>query len=513
MIELIRLKSILKSFSIDELFHIKRNLLLVDGSKSLNSTSRVLDILTSNAEIDTISISLVLYEKKNYVALKKLLQRVTDKILEALVSKELLHDKNYYDKRAREVFNIRRKLLYYDVLAAHGVTNYALIILNQVISIAQKIEYYDYLLISLEKKMIKMSLRDGERKFGKVYNDIVYYSDCNSSLKYCIYLLRLYSTNFDYKQKLFNNDKLKLAIGKIKLDIKRTKSKSIRLYLFYLEGIYFTNNEMYFDCRSNFIKCLRYLGLHPNIFYDSYFVSCLINISEMDTMLWNFENSLKSLNKIIFKFSKSEFNDKLIKEMLFFNYFYLGDLKMASKYVRLLIEFKLPTLISSFLTAKRYFYLAVICNLQGFFNESNKLLTNCQSLDKDKDGWNVGVRILSIINNIELEKFDYAESQIENLRKHMSRVKNDSNFYARLLIITNILVLLGNNSFNFVFVSIKHIMIINKLKENNLLTRWILKSPEMIIFHEWFDAKVKGVSYDHTEVMKRLRKNNLSRKL
>jgi hypothetical protein len=29
---------------------------------------------------------------------------------------------------------------------------------------------------------------------------------------------------------------------------------------------------------------------------------------------------------------------------------------------------------------------------------------------------------------------------------------------------------------------------------------------EMIIFHEWFDAKVKGIPYNHVEVMERMRK-------
>ena len=509
MIELIRLKAILDRLSSKERISIKKNILFEGRKKeSFYTTQKIFDILVSSSDIDVNNICISLYGKVNLIALKKLLQRLTDKVLEILASKDLLLNSEIYDRRAKEVFNIRRKLLYYDILAAHGATNYALIILNQVIALAKKIEYYDYLMISLEKKLIKMSLGSGEINFGKVYKDIKHYSDCNSSIKNCIYLLRLYSSNYEYKQKLFSNENLLLAIKKVKEDYKRTGSNSVKIYIYYLEGIYYFNNEMYLKCKDNFKLFYKYLKSHPNIVYNSYLVTCLINISEMDTMLGNFEYSLRGLKKIINQFSRNEFNDKLIKEMIFINYFFMGDLEKALENVNILLDIKLRDLISSFLIAKRYFYLAVIYSIQGLFSDSNKLLANCQPLDKDKEGWNIGVRILAIINNIELGELDYVESQIENLRKHISRTRNESFLFLRFSIISKILIYLMNNSFNFIVVSNNYKKLFEKLRSNKSSSRWVLKSPEMIIFHEWFDAKVKGIPYDHTEIMKRLKRNN-----
>ena len=49
---------------------------------------------------------------------------------------------------------------------------------------------------------------------------------------------------------------------------------------------------------------------------------------------------------------------------------------------------------------------------------------NCTQLDKDKDGWNIGIRILNIINNIELDQLIFVENQIENLSDAFSRMSD-----------------------------------------------------------------------------------------
>ena len=513
MIELDRIRTIFNKLSIEESLSIRRILFDEIDKKGANFLSnKIFELILSQKEVNENEICNALYGKVNLIALKKLLQRFTDKVIDILVSKEFLVIDEIYDVRSKNVFIIRKKLLLYDVLAIHGVTNYALLILNQVIALSKKIEYYDYLLISLEKKLVKMTLSSGEGNFNRVYMDILHYSDCNSALKNCIYLLRLYSSSYEYKQEVFSDSKLLLAIKKVKGDYKRTKSKSIKIYIFYLEGIYYYNIKNFRKCIANFKLLFKYLNSNGNIVHNSYFVSCLINISEIDTMLYNFEKSLACLYKVIHQFSRNEYNDKLIREMIFLNYFYLGDIRKAAESIKILQDVKLRDLISPFLTAKRNYYLAVMYTINGLFNDSNKILSNCLPLFKDKTGWNIGVRLLSIINNIELEKFMFVESEIENLRKHISRIKKENEFYSRLLIISKILNNLISHSFNYQVVAKKYEILFEKISSNNSTQRWMIKSPEMLIFHEWFDAKVKGIPYNHPEVMKRLRKNNLKKK-
>ena len=202
MIELDRIRTIFNKLSIEERLSLKRIIFDYEDKKAaISSSSRIFDLILSHKEIDENEISNTLYGKVNLIALKKLLQRFTEKVLDIIVSKEFLMTEEIYDVRSRNIFLIRKKLLLYDVLAIHGVTNYALLILNQVIALSKKIEYYDYLLISLEKKLVKMTLSSGQINFNKVYKDILHFSDCNSALKKCIYLLRLYSATYEYNQK------------------------------------------------------------------------------------------------------------------------------------------------------------------------------------------------------------------------------------------------------------------------------------------------------------------------
>ena len=510
MIELDRIRTIFNKLSIDERLSLKRIIFDYEDKKAaISSSSRIFDLILSHKEIDENEISNTLYGKVNLIALKKLLQRFTEKVLDIIVSKEFLITEEIYDVRSRNIFLIRKKLLLYDVLAIHGVTNYALLILNQVIALSKKIEYYDYLLISLEKKLVKMTLSSGQINFNKIYKDILHFSDCNSALKKCIYLLRLYSATYEYNQEIFSDHKLLLAIKKVKEDYIRTKSKSIKIYIYYLEGMYYYNKRLFEKCKDNFKLLFKYLNSNGNIVHNSYFISCLINISESDTMLYNFEKSLACLDKVIHKFSRNEFNEKLIREMIFLNYFYLGDIKNSAECIRILQKVKIKDLIPPFLTAKRSYYEAVLYTINGLFIESNRILLNCQPLFKDKTGWNIGVRILSIINNIELEKFIFVEGEIENLRKHISRIQNKNEFYSRLLIISKIFNYLIIHSFNFEVVAEKYSILFEKISSNRSTERWVIKSPEMLIFHEWFDSKVRGIPYNHTEVMKRLRKNNI----
>jgi hypothetical protein len=70
------------------------------------------------------------------------------------------------------------------------------------------------------------------------------------------------------------------------------------------------------------------------------------------------------------------------------------------------------------------------------------------------------------------------------------------------------LIALSNGNFDFVKVNYNNKKIIENLNDIEAKFKWQLKSPEMIIFHEWFDAKVKNIPYDHAEIMKRLKKKN-----
>jgi hypothetical protein len=515
MLLLNRLRAIIENLNEYELNYIHKNILLIRTKPNLNKSnfdSKVFfELLIKNRNKNNEDYITGYLNKFSEASVKKGMQRITDRIMELLVSKEVLLNNDFYDNRSKEVFLIRRKLLYYDILASHGVTKYALNLLDQVINSSKRIEYYEYLLIALDKKLIKMSLQTGEKNFNFVYKNILYYSDCLSSFRKSIYLLRQYNSNFQFKQKVFSLARLKSSIQMIEKDYIRTKSKNIGVVLFYMQGIYHFNQGAHLICKKKFLDLYSFLRRNKYIFYDSSFDSCILNIAECDTLLFNFDKSTYWLSKISAKYVMNEFNANLLNEMKFLNCFYSGDIVRSQFYLnKLLIRRKLSN-ISKFVTARQIYYLSVYFYLIKDFNNVNRELKKCHDLDSDKDGWNIGVRILSIINFIELEKYSLAESLIENLRKHLERVEGNSFFLNRSKLISKIFNSLVLNSFDFklTFSNIKPI--INILSDSIVKYKWIIKSPEMIPFHEWFDSKVKNVPYNHVEAMKRLKKLNSSK--
>lgn len=507
MIELNRLSAIINKLSEAEIRFINKNIsTTAEGSNNLGLSNKLFKYLLQSKDIDINQLYYLLYGKVNKPALKKLLQRMLEKILEILISRDMIFANEFYDMRSKEVFNIKRKLLYYDVLASHGVTNYALSILNQTISAAVKIEYYDYLIIALEKKLIKMSLGHGVSEYNKVYNLIQYYTKCNIALKHSNYLLRLYSSSYNFKQKVFSDDSLLKSIKQLKFDFIETKSKGVRINLYYLEAIYYSNKSDYNKCNNIFKELLSFIRANERMIFNSYKISCLINLSECEIMLLNFERSLDYLFSLLKQFTKNEFNERIVKELIFISYYYKGDVDKAFQFIQGLTSSSNTDTISSFIHSKRFYYLSNIMFVKNNYIESKRILTLCRPLEKDKDGWNIGIRLLYVLNNIELEKFNLVENEIENLRKYLKRIDGSSNYFRRSLIILRILTKLVNTSFDFITTELKCKTEMNLLKSKNLRFGSLVKSPEMIPFDYWFESKVKGIPYEHAEAMKSLKK-------
>ena len=116
-------------------------------------------------------------------------------------------------------------------------------------------------------------------------------------------------------------------------------------------------------------------------------------------------------------------------------------------------------------------------------------------MEKDKEGWNIGIRILSILNHIELMQLDVADVEIESLRKHIERVREERSVRPRERKILRILIQLEKNSFEFPRVKEKCQDDLDLLASDQKDYCWELKTHEMIAFHIWFQCKLDNTSY------------------
>jgi hypothetical protein len=115
-----------------------------------------------------------------------------------------------------------------------------------------------------------------------------------------------------------------------------------------------------------------------------------------------------------------------------------------------------------------------------------------EDLGDDKDGWNSWIRYVKILCWIELKQYDEADRAIERFRKYIQRHKSVSQ---RISLISKVLVNLGLQAYNFKATQIRKAQELQLLASTKEGVRWFPNSPELILFHDWFEAKLLKKEY------------------
>ena len=103
--------------------------------------------------------------------------------------------------------------------------------------------------------------------------------------------------------------------------------------------------------------------------------------------------------------------------------------------------------------------------------------------------------MLQIFLTLETEKVDLADQRIESLRKHIERTTKMKSVRKRDVVIFRLLNHLSRSGFDFQEVWEDRQKDFILLSSNDPDYRWIPRSHELILFEQWFEAKVNGVPY------------------
>ncbi|MFT4524536.1 MAG: hypothetical protein ACI85F_000681 [Bacteroidia bacterium] len=145
--------------------------------------------------------------------------------------------------------------------------------------------------------------------------------------------------------------------------------------------------------------------------------------------------------------------------------------------------------------AKYSYYAAVSSFCSQNFKAARKFLLDTDVLLRDKQGYNVAIRVFNIILDIEGDKEDLADSQIVNLRQFIKEGLKEVATSKRDQLILSILIELRNNSYDFKRTMVNKKDELESLYSKELGLRWIPESAEIICFHLWFDARLNDRPY------------------
>ncbi|MDA9783070.1 hypothetical protein N9B55_01520 [Vicingaceae bacterium] len=115
-------------------------------------------------------------------------------------------------------------------------------------------------------------------------------------------------------------------------------------------------------------------------------------------------------------------------------------------------------------------------------------------IEKDKEGWNVWIRIMRLLCSIEMLKLNMIDYDIESFRKYLERTAKQYEVRERDKLVLKVLLELVKYDYNFSLTSVVETEL-EKLKSTDEQYAWNPDSPELILFHDWFDAKLLKKGY------------------
>jgi len=248
-------------------------------------------------------------------------------------------------------------------------------------------------------------------------------------------------------------------------------------------------NSKYIEAEKIFYRIQELLINNPSIYTKVRNGDVLMNLSSNALILEDFSRAINYIESAKTFYAKKSVILDIAKEIEFFARFYNGELDTAEKIIEEIYESSRKG-NSPFMYGKRAYLFACIKTIKGEIAKSNELLLEVREIEKNKGGWNIAKRVLTIINCIEAKDYESADLKVMNLEKFIKRNSTLHHVRKRDILILRILLKLINEGFDFKKVYHKRKRYFDLLESKEPDYYWKIKSPELIVFHQWFKKKM-----------------------
>jgi tetratricopeptide (TPR) repeat protein len=312
---------------------------------------------------------------------------------------------------------------------------------------------------------------------------------------YCIYTIWMH--RFKLRQPIpIQDPQLIKDIHHIKNAAEKTSSDQIHYYWLQLDAAFLQQQRNYRQARRSLEK-LRALVENSRVLFTNHRLgNILLKLSENELHLHRFNRSIEYSQKAHALMQPGTLSEFQCLDAEFYGHFYNAHLSSSRMILQDLLNRDVGR-SGLHRRSRRHFTLACILFLQGLYREANDLLLELTIIDADREGWNIALRTLLIMSDIERSLQDIAGKRIESARKHLRKLEAMEKTRPRDQLICESLKLLDQYNYDFK-VAYQHLTAqFALLRSNHPDYRWEVKTPEMIIFHEWFFARVIKGEYIH----------------
>lgn len=441
----------------------------------------------------------VLYPNTNPLSFKKLIVRLNEKIIDSFINKEFIISNEKYDLRAKEVFMLERQLLISEVMRYRGLFILSIQKINKVISQCLKYEHYDILVFALEKKRRWQFHELSAEESLKIQKQTDKFNEMKLSVKIAyeayFFIIKIDKKVATSKDLIF----IKQTIKKLEKINKSNPTKHLLFYLYFIKFQLYNIQFKYNKCVEIFEELIVFLNKNESVYTKLRLGSALLNKGVYLRYIFNFELSIQNIlesKKYLFEIPQ---NKDLVYEQLFISYYFNGNLSKAKYYLILINEFNNELIKENKINIILY-YRSILEFCLNNFKKSIEYLNKIRRRIENTE-LSFHIRILEIVNYLEMEKYDIAEYYIDNFIKYNERVgknlNNDNIFGQRIRILKK----LCNSNLNFNLTELACMK--DFLQLEKLYPQFSFEYNDMFNFKYWFECKKQGRLYDHSSLMHR----------
>ena len=426
---------------------------------------------------------------------RMLKSKMRSRILDALVMDKNISASFKGDSSLALSLRARKRVMDLNyIIFSKGVLSIVPELIDEIVAIGIKYENYSSILEALKLKKYLKGFTKNLEEFLETNKRIAFYEYCDQAKGRAAdhYYKLIARKDFQSSWSPTVIEKyLQEAIIELKRDFKYTQSGFVGYYLKILEIAYFQNQDDYMAARNSSVELLSIIKKYTSVYRKERVAIAFDNIGECDIFLCDFERAVSNFRSAQAIFPKHSQNLVLAQEMEFKALFYWNKFEETGKALARL-KGEIDMSIGDFRISKYSFYHACILFKQGNYKDALREVSQHLELSKDKAGWDIALRVLGIMCNLEMERMDEAALQEESLRKHIDRLKKEKQEISqRDILIGRVLHESAKKGFMFSSLPAKTIEKIQALAGSDKKYRWQPLIPEMIPFHAWIAEKAK----------------------
>ncbi len=470
--------------------------------KENNKIYKVFKEIAKNATVDQESIVRKIYgevSKSSQDSYRKLCERLLNKLCMLLSENSaFVQDEINYSEIFRTRQYVRRQSTMISLLILKGLPiNWIKKELNKLIRICEEYEFFDEE-ITIQRQLISFYYREEDEmnvlKCKSRINVVSRYLEFfnNSELYIYRYISKVQYKSIDDKSLLVG---MKEALAEVDKYYQESSSNLILYQKLMLDLQIAHYEEDFRKAEMVLFEIIQVTEIYPGVRSKGRIAINYMNLAYTQFFLYKFDDAFENSKKASKVFLEQSYNLNIYREASVFALIYLKRYGEAGEILQQILDSgtlgNVPEQLS-----KRHCMMAVIQYLQGNYKQSFLHLQETKEVESDREGWNLGIRIMNIYLTLSTEKVDLADQRIGSMRKHIERTARMRHLRKRDVVIFRILSQLSRSGFDFKEVWEDRRKDFNLLRSGHSEYRWLPRSHELIIFDQWFEAKMKGVPYD-----------------